>query len=130
MILGACLSISGNLLAHTDLAESSPANGAILHHSPETIELTFTEDVRLLRITLLNNGGQELELDFNPTAESESLFSLILPELPTDSYSLEWAVLGADSHRVEGEIDFAIDPSAEMQMGEMHTDGEQMDDHH
>ncbi len=104
--------MSPGSFAHTGLSASTPADGAILHQGPDNIHLNFTEAVRLVRVTLHNDSGSEIDLEFNPVAAAQSDFSVEFPALQADSYILQWTILGADSHRVEGEISFTVDPDA------------------
>ena len=46
------LGISAQAWAHTALSRSNPAEGTSLEAAPKTIEMSFTEDVKLLRVVL------------------------------------------------------------------------------
>tara|TARA_R110000772_G_scaffold30735_2_gene76324 strand:- start:1523 stop:1942 length:420 start_codon:yes stop_codon:yes gene_type:complete len=122
---GAILS-STALLAHTELTEAMPANGAVMHQGPEHVSLNFTEEVRLLQLSVTDSTGHAVEIGFTPRANEEKVFSLMLPALTADTYTVKWMVMGDDSHRVEGEFSFTVDPTATEMMGG-HAE---MPDHH
>jgi len=109
---------SGLLRAHTHLEAAAPADGAVLNTAPATLDLTFGEDVQLLKLTVTDAAGAPQDLDFTPAAKAAKAFSIALPALAPSAYTVNWTVLGADGHRVEGEFAFALDPAAEESAGE------------
>ena len=118
------LGISAQAWAHTALSSSNPAEGTSLEAAPKTIEMSFTEDVKLLRVEL-SQGKNEIDIDFKPVTTAAASFSVQLPELSNGTYSVSWVVLGADSHRVDDVFSFGIGVSAEK-----HTDhGQEHEDH-
>lgn len=100
------------LLAHADLVAATPGNGAVLNVSPANIELSFTEEVQLLRLVVTGSGDQEVTTGFSPSAAMEKTFSIVLPVLAPNTYTVNWAVLGDDGHRVENSFTFSVDATA------------------
>jgi copper transport protein len=96
--------------AHTSLLESVPAADARLDVAPETVELTFSEPVRLTVLALRDEGDDETRLTPRESGRSAT-FSAELPELPAGSYVIHWRVVSADTHVVSGEIAFRIAPA-------------------
>lgn len=117
IVLGGSIFISNKLLAHTDLAEAIPGGGAIMREGPEHVTLRFTEEVRLLGFSMSGVTSNAVEIDFEPSTNMENEFSIIIPTLAADSYTVEWVVMGGDSHRVEGAFSFTVDPTANEIMG-------------
>jgi len=105
------------LFAHTDLANSNPGDGAVLNEAPHMIELNFTGNVRLLRFSMSGGDDQAVTTDFSPSAAEQSHFSVALPPLEQDSYSVKWAIMGGDGHLVEKSFGFTVDPAAEQRAG-------------
>ncbi|MEX2469292.1 MAG: copper resistance CopC family protein [Pseudohongiellaceae bacterium] len=102
---------SGTVAAHTALSESSPAEGAVLDKAPETLTLNFTESVRLLRaeVMILKGGeSQKIDTGFQAQSSSSQQHTVSLPALNNGRYTVEWAVLGADAHPVEGTLTFSV----------------------
>lgn len=98
--------------AHTQLTASNPTDGAVLPESPATIELTFSEDVQLLRLVIAGKNAGEVVTGFKPSAITQTLFSVSMPVLTQDTFTVSWAVLGKDGHRVEKSFSFTVDTSA------------------
>tara|TARA_R110000772_G_scaffold188095_1_gene299185 strand:+ start:846 stop:1277 length:432 start_codon:yes stop_codon:yes gene_type:complete len=118
LMLSASMLSSNSLFAHTALAVAMPANGAVLNEGPENVTLRFTEEVRLLQLSLSNGASQAVEIGFTPTANMDRAFSLAMPALAADTYTVEWTVMGSDSHRVQGKFTFTVDPAAAAAMGQ------------
>lgn len=106
LALGLAL-IWGTTLAHTQLSSSAPADNATLATAPEHLELTFSTDVRLTALSLVDSAGTSYELGALPTA-TQRAFSVTLARLPAGAYSVAWRAVGADTHVVSGEIHFSI----------------------
>lgn len=103
--------LNGTVLAHTALTESVPAQGSVLNASPEQIQLSFTEEVRLLRldvVTALESGEEKVDIGFAPDSSANAEYSVPLPALSPGNYRVDWSVMGADSHAVQGTIAFSI----------------------
>lgn len=96
-----------NVFAHTALSEAVPSDGAMIMQSPENLQLKFTEDVRLLKVAVML-GENEIDIEFEPSATASRQFSVTLPKLEHGHYSVAWSVMGADSHRVEGNLSFMV----------------------
>ncbi len=103
---------SGLLRAHTHLETAVPADGAVLKASPSTVELTFGAEVQLLKLELAGATGAAVEMDFQASATATKTFSVPLPALAPSAYTVNWTVLGADGHRIEGHFTFTVDPAA------------------
>lgn len=113
LVMGGSVFTSNALFAHTALTEAMPADGSVINEAPDNVTLRFTEEVRLLQLSVTDSASHEVETGFTPTANAQNAFSIMLPTLAADIYTVEWTVLGNDSHRVEGAFTFTFDPSAE-----------------
>lgn len=96
--------------AHTGLKTSSPADGAMLHAAPATIDLQFTAAVRLIRVEVSSNG-KSLDTGFKPATESVASYTIATPGLVDGSYTVDWAAIGADGHTVTNSFSFTVDSS-------------------
>ena len=102
---------SNAAFAHTALSKSTPAEGEVLSTAPTSIQLVYTESVRLLRAELLlirNASSEKVDIDFEPSSTSAEQYSVTLPHLTNGQYRMEWAVMGADGHPVQGALSFGI----------------------
>lgn len=112
MLLVPALLLSSALYGHTALTESMPADGAVLQEGPTALELTFSTDVQLLKLDIATAEGATLETDFKASATAAKTFSVTLPAMEPAAYAVEWTIVGADGHRVEGNFGFLVDPVA------------------
>jgi copper transport protein len=99
---------TGSALAHTELAGTTPANGAMIAQAPEHVELTFSEPVRLTALSIQKDAEKKQSLGPLPSATSEE-FSVALPAAIDDGhYVVTWRALSEDTHVMTGEFMFAI----------------------
>lgn len=120
----ALLAFSASSMAHTGLKSSSPAEGAVVNHAPETLHLTFTAAVALVRISVTDHDDKQLKLDFSPSTERKTEYHIDLPAVPTGQFNVEWAAIGEDGHTVTNSFSYVVDPTAE------ESSGHAADDHH
>ena len=94
--------------AHTYLAESVPADSAVLVEAPKEIVLTFSTDVRLTALTLQGSSGEPQKLGPVPEDTEQRVLVAIQHNLVPGTYLLTWRAVGADTHVVSGEIHFSV----------------------
>lgn len=111
-VLGVCTALAAAAFAHTDLASSTPGNGAIVATAPEAIELNFTGEVQLLKLQIVGSDSGEVSSSFKLTAAQQRTFVVELPALVEDTYTVNWKVLGADGHQVEKSVAFTVGTGA------------------
>lgn len=105
------------LYAHTGLASSTPADHAMLTQSPETIELTFKGEVRLMKLMLnhlKDEEAQAIALGFKPKMTPALSFSQTMPELSSGEYRVEWMAMGKDAHKMKGMFRFELQTTDEV----------------
>lgn len=109
-LLASLLMLPLQVLAHTGLKTSAPADGAALQTAPASIDLEFTAAVRLIKLEV-STGGKALEIAFKPAAESVAKYSIPTPGLSAGTYTVDWAVLGTDGHAVTNSFSFSVAPT-------------------
>lgn len=109
---------TSTLQAHTELSNIVPADGAVINQSLSALELSFTADVRLLRLALMHAGQHSVDIGFKPAADTKRQFSVPLTNLQEGPYELQWTIMGADGHTMEGSSDFTLTSSATSAQGE------------
>ena len=99
--------------AHTELVESSPAGGDRLREPPETIELTFNEDVRpeLATVTVAIGGRLAERLRVERGRTGSMLIAILPADLPANgrgdvAWTVAYRVSSDDGHPVEGTLAF------------------------
>ena len=120
------LIVATNTHAHTGLESSGPSNNTMLMESLEEIELHFASEVNLIKLELVDRAnGESVSLGFKPTTAAATDFSQPLPALKIGTYQVNWAAMGADGHKMEGDFSFMM--HVESDAGAMmHPDSDQM----
>jgi copper resistance protein C len=97
-------------VAHPLLLESSPASDATVS-SPSSVALRFNNRIesRLSRVGLIDEGGQRQDLTVVPGDGADRLIART-PRLGPGRYRVEWRVLSADGHVVNGRFWFRVTP--------------------
>ena len=105
-------------LAHTKLVSSTPAANATVS-KPGKIVLVFNEKLMAkfagAELTMTGMPGmadhQPMKMTGFTTAlgaDGKTLTLLMKRALPSGSYELKWFAAGADAHRMEGSVPFAV----------------------
>jgi len=96
---------------HTMLVSSVPAANSRLATSPPQLRLVYSEPVegKLARVTIVPSTGAPIVL--KPTGDPRDVHGVIAPMAPLapGSYRVEWRVVSADGHPVDGKFVFAIE---------------------
>ncbi len=92
---------------HTMLHASDPADGAVLDAPPRQLELTFMHPVQLNLVTVSTLTGESIPVATEPTGEAATEYTVPLPELQPDDYTVQWRATG-DGHTMSGTIDFTV----------------------
>ncbi len=103
---------SSQALAHAHLKSSVPADKATAA-APTELDLTFTEGVNLKfsGIKVTGPDGQEVKLgDAMLMDGDKTLMVPVSGKLQPGAYSVEWHVLSADGHKVNGSYTFTVKP--------------------
>ncbi|MDO9519251.1 MAG: copper resistance protein CopC [Pseudohongiella sp.] len=111
---------SASVLAHSSLTASSPGNQSTVV-SPEKLELTFNEGVRMLRLTLVHGASHNIEFGFAPSTEATNTYSYELPMLMMGAHTVNWTVIGSDGHPVNGTFIFTVSADGEEASVQSHS---------
>lgn len=99
---------SSAVLAHVHLEKSVPSDNSMLMSTPEKLTLTFTKDVRLVKVSLKNKQGKKVKFGFKPSKETSNEFSWKLPALAPASYIVDVTFLGKDGHKMKANFGFMV----------------------
>ncbi len=101
------------LYAHAHLAQSQPAEDAVLNKSPEIISIEYTEalELGLSKLVLVDESGATVETG-KPEHVGGNTKTLAIkpPVLKAGTYKVEWGAASVDTHRTEGAFTFKIVP--------------------
>ena len=95
---------------HASLTSSVPAAKSHLATRPARIRLVFSEPIegKLSRITLARSGGAPIAVPAE--GDPRDVHAVLAPSdsLTPGAYRLEWRIVSADGHPVDGNFTFAI----------------------
>lgn len=105
--------------AHGYVAESTPADGAVLDTGPEEVRVVFTEPIEtgVSVLRLVDASGTEIAGTKEAVSDRELRLVFTQPLAPGE-YRIEWQTLAKDGHVTEGTIDFTVRGEASGQSGE------------
>jgi copper resistance protein C len=121
-LAGVLATVPTLVLAHSALTASLPGNEAVVSSS-EKLELTFNEDVRMLRLTLVHGPSHNIEFGFQPSTAAAKTFSYDLPVLMLGEHTVSWTVIGADGHTVSGDYKFSVSADGAAAATQAHEHG-------
>ena len=99
---------SSTAIAHVHLAQTVPPRESEVSMAPEMLSLTFSAEVRLIKLVLTNSQGTAIDFGFKPVVKAAKNVSFPVPALPADDYDVEWTVMGNDGHKMEDSYSFTI----------------------
>ncbi len=94
--------------AHASLVSTDPAEGTVLPDSPESVELTFNENVSLAESSTVLYDARGAEV--GTKARSVDAVVLVSPEqsLADGTYVLTYRVISEDGHPIAGSLRFSV----------------------
>lgn len=95
--------------AHTELRESSPAEGEIVE-SIDQVVLDFSSDILDVGVELTIVDGNDERHELDPVLDGSTRVTAEVPAIATGAAQLEWRVVAADGHPISGEIAFQFIP--------------------
>jgi len=103
------LAFVNSALAHTGLESSSPQNGDVINEEFQQITLTFEGKVEQgSKFELQNSTGESIPIENIALSENEIIGNFSNP-LENGEYLVNWKIIGADGHPIEGEFSFSVD---------------------
>lgn len=122
MTIACVLLFSNNALAHTGLESSTPAQGSTVTEKLNDITLSFlTKIEETSSFTLTNSSDEEIEVA-DITVNDHLLTGNVTESLANGAYQINWKIIGADGHPIEGVIDFVLDAPEEVEAVEPTTE--------
>lgn len=104
---------SNQALAHTSLQESSPKDSEIVTEPIQELSLIFgTKVEQTSKVKVLNSNGESITLG-NFVIEEDEMWATFLKPLENGNYDVEWTIIGADGHPIEGNISYSVDVPTE-----------------
>ncbi|WP_204524750.1 copper resistance CopC family protein [Litchfieldia alkalitelluris] len=105
--------MSQHIFAHSYLTESNPTDGEVIKERLQQLTLTFSTEIEqtsVVEVSHLDGSNVPLgkiEIDGN------EIGTTFLQPLENGSYKVQWKIVGADGHPIEGEFSFTVDAPIE-----------------
>lgn len=107
----ALLALTTVAQAHTHLEEATPTDKSVVNTAPSNVVLKFSAAAKVTALTLHKDGEADQKLTASPdTAAAE--VTAALPKLSPGNYSVDYRVVSADGHIMNGKLSFTFDPKA------------------
>lgn len=94
--------------SHVGLKQSVPAKDAMLMQSPGKLSLTFSGNVRLIKLSVSTDDKEPIEFGFKPNVDPAKTYQWSLPRLESGNYGVNWVALGKDGHKMSGQYQFML----------------------
>jgi methionine-rich copper-binding protein CopC len=94
------LSLPLTALAHADLEESDPADGATIT-TPYTLTATFAEEFDPARSTLVVENSAGTQVAAGTADDGHTKMTADLPALPAGVYTVRWTTVTPDDNGIE-----------------------------
>jgi len=97
--------------AHGKLESATPAAGSTIDTAPESLRLTFNEDLEstFSTIKVVDASGAPTTTEKAKVDPSNPrVLTVGVPKLASGSYTVQWAVMTHDAHKTKGTYMFAV----------------------
>lgn len=103
--------VPATAFAHGKLESAVPATGSALDTAPDTLRLTFNEDLEAAFSSVKVSDGSG-----NPVAHEKAkvdasnprVMTVAMPKLVPGAYTVQWVAMTADAHRTKGTYSFRV----------------------
>ncbi|HHL4078434.1 copper homeostasis periplasmic binding protein CopC [Burkholderia sp. A2] len=97
--------------AHGKLEGAVPAAGSTVDAAPDTLRLTFNEDLEpaFSSVKVSDASGNAVTRDkAKIDASNPRVMTVAIPKLAAGAYTVQWAAMTADAHRTKGAYTFRV----------------------
>lgn len=96
--------------AHAMLEHAAPSAGAIVHESPKSVVLSYSEPLEPALSTIAVTDAQGHDVTLGKSIADGTTMSVALNPLKPGSYHVRWHALSVDTHRTDGAFTFSVAP--------------------
>lgn len=107
-LLMSLMLFSGIASAHVELYDARPAADSMLESAPNELFLSFSGDVRVVKLKLTDSNAKGVNFGFKPVVNATDEMSWELPPLSAGKYTVQWTVMGEDGHTFQDSYAFHI----------------------
>ncbi|KVE79721.1 copper homeostasis periplasmic binding protein CopC [Burkholderia cepacia] len=97
--------------AHGKLESAAPATGSTVDTAPDTLRLTFNEDLEPTFSSVKvsdANGNAVSQEKAKIDASNPRVMTIAMPKLAPGAYTVQWVAMTADAHRAKGAYTFRV----------------------
>ncbi|WP_321795006.1 copper homeostasis periplasmic binding protein CopC [Caballeronia sp. J97] len=97
--------------AHGKLESATPTAGSTIDASPESLRLTFNEDLESTFSTIKvvdASGSPATKEKAKVDSSNPRVLTIAVPKLASGSYTVQWAAMTHDAHKTKGIYTFAV----------------------
>ena len=97
--------------AHAHLVRATPAEGGAVNEAPAEVTLKFNErlEPKFSSAAIRDSAGKQVDkADAHVDKADRTVVRVSLPPLEPGVYTVEWRVMSADSHKVNGNFTFKV----------------------
>lgn len=97
--------------AHGKLESAAPATGSTVDAAPDTLRLTFNEDLEPTFSSVKvsdANGNAVSQEKAKIDASNPRVMTIAMPKLAPGAYTVQWVAMTADAHRTKGAYTFRV----------------------
>jgi copper transport protein len=95
--------------AHATLLSTSPASGAVVDRSPQSVRVQFDDTIRIAPgNAAVSNESNATVLNGAPRTAGHTLVLPLRSGLANGAYSVRWSIVSDDGHREQGVLAFAV----------------------
>ncbi|VWD53695.1 copper resistance protein C [Burkholderia lata] len=97
--------------AHGKLESAAPATGSTVDTAPDTLRLTFNEDLEPAFSSVKvsdANGNAVTQEKAKVDAANPRVMTVVMPKLAPGAYTVQWVAMTADAHRTKGTYTFRV----------------------
>jgi methionine-rich copper-binding protein CopC len=101
----------GAAFAHAHLVRATPAVGSTVHEAPTEILLRFNEKLEpsFSGVVVRDPTGKQVDKADAQVDKADRLqMRVSLPPLTPGVYKVEWHVMSADTHKINGDFSFTV----------------------
>ncbi|MGN7984902.1 copper homeostasis periplasmic binding protein CopC [Burkholderia sp. 22313] len=98
-------------LAHGKLESATPATGSTVDTAPDTLRLTFNEDLEPAFSSVKvsdANGSPVAHEKARVDPSAPRAMTVAMPKLAPGAYTVQWVAMTADAHRTKGTYTFKV----------------------
>jgi methionine-rich copper-binding protein CopC len=113
LLLGCAAWLAAPALAHSDLVSADPADGSVLEAAPATVLLSFSEPIAegTAAVSMEDDTGMVVRI-LDLQVQDADLVVAWPPGMTGTDYNLNYRVVSADGHPVEGSLAYTLAATA------------------